>query len=69
LASTVLSSEEINSIVCDSELVRYEYIGGSYFFEISHSLLPKKKIVCDKPVVIGQADDIVCRFMVFIENS
>lgn len=69
LVSDVLSFEEINSIVCDGELVGYEYTGGGYVLEISHPLLPKKKIVCDKPIVIGQADDIVCRFIIFIENS
>lgn len=69
LTSAFLSSEEINSIVCGGQLVRCQYTGGSYLLEISHPQLPKEKIVCSKPVVIGQADDIVCRFMIVIEKS
>ncbi len=69
LAAAVLSFEEINRIAGECEMVRCEYTGGGYRFELSHPQLPNEKIVCTKPVVFGQADDIVCRFMILIEES
>lgn len=69
LASDVFSSDEINSIIRDCQLVGYEYTGSGYFLEISHSLLPNNRIVCDRPIVVGEADGITCGFIVFIENN
>jgi len=69
LVSDVLSAEQLNSIVRDSELVGYEYTGSGYFLKIRHWLLPKERIVCSEPTVIGEANNIICGFVVFIENS
>jgi hypothetical protein len=69
LVSGVFSSDELNRIIRESKLVSYEYTGSGYFLEISHPSLPNKRIVCDKPIVIGKADGITCGFIVFIENN
>ena len=61
--------DELNNIIRESQLVSYEYTGSGYYLEISHSLLPNKRIVCDTPIVIGEAESIICGFIVFIENK
>ncbi len=69
LASNVLSSDQINDVIYNGELVSYEYTGSGYYLDIRHSNLPKERIVCDKPIVIGEADGIICGFIVFIEDT
>ncbi len=49
-------------------LIGYEYTGSGYFLAISHPNLPDKRIVCDEPIVMGEADNITCGFIIFIEN-
>jgi hypothetical protein len=69
LVSDVIPSDKLNDIVRDSELVGYEYTGCGYFLDVSHPFLSKNRIVCDRPIVIGEADGITCGFIVFIENN
>jgi hypothetical protein len=70
LVSDVFSPQELNSIIQDSDLVGLDEHGGSgYYLEVSHPSLPKARIVCHKPTVIGEADGITCGFVVFIENK
>lgn len=69
LVSNVLSSDKLDSVFCESELIGYEYTGSGYFLEIQHSHLPKERIVCSRLIVVGETDGITCGFMVFIENN
>jgi hypothetical protein len=70
LVSNVFSSDELNSIIRDCQLVVYEYTRSGYFLGITHSLLPNNRIVCDRPIVIGEADGIraVLLFLLKIIN-
>jgi len=47
----------------------YDYSGAGYFLTFSHSELPVKRIVCDKPKLLGQWNGINSGFIVFLENS
>lgn len=49
--------------------VDYEYSGAGYFLTFSHSELPVKRIVCDKPDMLGQWNGIDAGFVVFLENN
>jgi hypothetical protein len=69
LVSDVLSSDKLNIVINNGEVFGYEYTGSGYFLGIQHSLLPKERIVCSEPIVIGEADDITCGFVVFIEDN
>lgn len=64
-----ISDNNLISIVENAEFVGYEYTGSGYFFTVKHTSLPKQRIVCDKPALMGEADNIVCGFVVFLENN
>ena len=69
LVSNVLPLEQLNEVIQNAEFISYEYTGSGYYLEIHHSYLPKDRIVCSEPALMGEADGIVCGFVVFIENS
>ena len=68
LVSSVFSTEKLSRIIRESKLIGYEYTGSGYFLKISHSLLPNESIVCELPIVIGEADGITCGFIIYIDN-
>jgi hypothetical protein len=63
-----LSPEELTDIIQNAEFVDYEYTGCGYFLTVSHPNLPENRIVCDSPALMGEAENIVCGFVVFLEN-
>ena len=63
-----LSAALISSLKRDGLLVSYEYTGYGYFLTVAHPLLPKARIVCTQPMVMGISGDIVASFVIFIEN-
>ncbi|MBK6590481.1 MAG: hypothetical protein IPG22_19535 [Acidobacteria bacterium] len=67
LTADVLSPSQISDVLEKGELLSYEYTGSGYFLKIIHPSLPDHRIVCDSPI-LGKADDILCGFIVFIEN-
>lgn len=69
LTAGVLSKRQIEALNWSGEFVGYEYTGCGYFLSIRHPSLPKERIVCHKPMIIGQADDIICGFVIFIEDG
>lgn len=69
LVLNVLSPDQLNRIVHEGKLVGYEYTGCGYFLTITHELLPKERIVCDEPTLIGEVNGITCGFVIFIENG
>ncbi len=69
LASGVLSPEQIESLTSEGEFISYEYTGSGYFFSLKHPCLPKARVVCSEPLVMGYADGVDCGFVVFIENG
>ena len=68
LASNVVSSDIVNSIKADPTITDIRVTGHGYFLTITHSGLPAKRIVCDKPMIIGSCNEIESTFLVFIEN-
>jgi hypothetical protein len=69
LASSVLSPEEIESLIHEGKFINYEYTGSGYLLSLQHPCLPKARTVLSKPTVMGHADEVDCGFIVFIENS
>ncbi|HEY9877323.1 MAG TPA: hypothetical protein V6D29_02650 [Leptolyngbyaceae cyanobacterium] len=68
LMPTVLSAEQIDAVISEGEFVSYDYSGSGYFLTIKHPSLPTDRTVCSKPTVMGQAGEIVCGFILFMEN-
>jgi len=69
LVSQVLSPETVREIIDNAELVSYKNTGCGYFLDIRHPDLPEERMVCHKPIVIGEADGFTSGFVVFIENG
>lgn len=69
LVSEILSSDRLNNVLRDCEFIDYEYTKSGYFLNIRSSHLPKGRIVCSEPIIIGEADNITCGFVIFIENG
>jgi hypothetical protein len=69
LVAPKLGAEAVEAIVREAELVSYDYSGVGYFLTVKHPSFPSKRIVCDKPNVVGRSGNIQSGFVVFIENG
>jgi hypothetical protein len=69
LATSVLSPGQLETLVSEGEFVGYEYTGSGYFLSVRHASLPGVRMMCDRPLVMGKADGIVCGFVIFIEDG
>ena len=69
LVSQVLPAGQLDALIREGEQVSYEYTGSGYFLTLKHTNLPKARLVCSRPTVMGHADGIDCGFVVFIENG
>jgi hypothetical protein len=69
LVSNTLSSEKLNETILNAEFIDYEYSGSGYYLSVRHPNLPFNRIVCDKPILMGKAENIECGFVVFLESN
>jgi len=69
LLSEILSSVQLKELMRNAKLISYKYTGCGYFLTIAHPDLPKERIVCSKPTLIGEVDGIKSGFVIFIENN
>jgi hypothetical protein len=46
-----------------------EHTGVGYFLTLRHPALPKERIVCDEPMLLGRSDGVETGFVVFLENN
>lgn len=70
LTSHILSSDQLNNVLPNGVSVSFEdFEGSGYFLHIRHFSLPKERIVCSEPTVIGETENITCGFVIFIENG
>ena len=69
LVSNQVSSEKLTDIIQNAEFVGYEYTGSGYYLTVRHPNLPKDRIVCSKPIIVGESENIQCGFVVFLENN
>jgi hypothetical protein len=67
LTRGVLTPAELTTVL-NAEPVAYDYTGVGYFLTLRHESLPKQRIVCDKPIVIGKSEGTETGFIVFLEN-
>ena len=61
--------DDVINVAISSELENIDHTGAGYFLTISNSLLPKERIVLDKPILQAKTNGISVGLIVFIENS
>lgn len=69
LVAPDLGAEVVEAIVLESELVSYTNSGSGYFLTVKHPSLPRERIVCNKPQVMGSYGHIQSGFVAFIEHG
>ena len=69
LVSGNIPDDILKDIKSAPDISKYEITGNGYFLTIKHPRLPVKRIVCDKPMLMGKCNGIETGFVVFIENS
>jgi hypothetical protein len=69
LTANILKPAQVTRITKNYEAVGFEFTGAGYFLSIKHSEIPKEKFICSHPILIGHTEgDIICGFVIFIEN-
>lgn len=68
LTGSLLSHSLKSRLKDEAELVELSFTGCGYFLTVRHDELPATRIVCDQPMVIGDANGITTGFVVFLEN-
>ncbi len=49
-----LGAEAVKSIEDEAAFVSYEHSGCGYFLTVRHHNVPKNRVVCDTPIVVGR---------------
>lgn len=59
----------IDSIAESATLVDYQHTGVGCLLEVAHPALPKERMVCHEPMVVGAVDGLEFGFVVFLEQQ
>ena len=69
LTASVLSRNQLESVKNDGVQEKYEYTGCGYYLDVKHPCLPIERIVCDDPLIVGNAGSFEAGFVIFIEKG
>ena len=69
LCNEVIPNSVLHDIIVNPESINCKFTGEGYYLDIKHKEVPIDRIVCDKPIVIGQYQEQEVGFIVFIENG
>ena len=69
LASRELSPSAMVALAKPVAPIHYEYTGYGYFLTIKDVRLPLEPRTLSEPPIIGMAEDVVCRFIVFLGDG
>jgi hypothetical protein len=69
LAGPTLEAPLLDTILALGDWVAEQQASGGYDLSVRCDGLPEERVVCHMPTVIGTADDVLCGFVVFIENG
>ena len=67
LVKPKIGGERFRSVIEAGTVESYEHTGAGYFLVVRHPILPKERVVCHKPLVMGRSGAIECGFVAFIE--
>lgn len=68
LVGDVVGPEILSQILEAPRSVAYEYTGCGYFLRLTHPSLPRERIVCHQPLLMGESNGIDSGFVVFLEE-
>lgn len=69
LAAQELSSDLIEELAENGEIIAYDITGNGYFLTIKHKSLDKPRTICANPLIIGENGGIETSFVVFMEGD
>jgi hypothetical protein len=69
LALSALSSTDIEQLIATASLVSYEYTRVGYFLTVKHPVIPKNRVVCNRPILSGKSGNVDASFVLFLENG
>lgn len=69
LVSGIISADTMSDIKNEPTISAYDITDNGYFITLKHPDLPEERIVCDKPIIIGECNGIKTGFVIFIENN
>jgi hypothetical protein len=69
LVRPYLPEDRVAEVLEAAEPMSCVHTGSGYYFTVRHPSLPRRRIVCHDPVVLGRCDEVQCGFVVFLEDA
>ena len=69
LARCQLPPPVLEDVVAGASFVELEETSCGYFLTVQHPSLPMERVVCNTPLVHGQAGALTCGFVLFLEDG
>lgn len=69
LAGGVLPGPVLEAVAASTAWALEQQSPGGYYLRLRRDGLPLDRVVCSQPAVSGTAGDVVCGFVVFIEDE
>ena len=69
IGSAALGSDLVDAVIRDAEFVSFDWSSAGYFLTVSHTLLPKQRMVLDQPIVEASTNEASGTYLAFIENN
>ncbi|HBZ07245.1 MAG TPA: hypothetical protein DEP03_13000 [Massilia sp.] len=69
LANSALNKNQLDGLSSFTGSAEYEYTGSGYFLTVRMPMLPNIQCTLSRPFVVGEADGIVCGFVVFSNTA
>ena len=69
LTADKLTIDQLNQVLHNPQFIEYEYTGNGYYLTVYQSVLSSERLVCSEPIILGYAENIVCGFVIYVENN
>ena len=69
LGGRTLSPQQVVQLSVEGEFVSLNFTGVGYFLTLQHSILPKERVVMEKPILSGKVGDLLTGFVAFSEDG
>ena len=69
LCEGMISKSALDQAISSPDSISCEFTGAGYYLEIQHHALPKDRMVCDKPTVLGKYQDQEVGFIAFVQDN
>ena len=69
LARGQLPADVLEDVIANASLVESWETGCGYFLTVQHPALRSERRTCSEPLVGGQAGDLACGFVLYLEDG